>query len=1199
MFPTVDTYSKSPDCALSARTNKTKTTIPLAMSDLPLKQLDPQVPSNKSPDGTVHVKKRDRFRKFLGIQKSTSKEVKHKPSNQSLDVQPLSEQSTRLPSVTSQVSSYHSGDNQSVFLSTALENKPLPAPPAVDRACMDDIFVDNISKPVIKTVLPRLQERIESTEQLIYCGSLLLQDTLSSPVAVPGEEMTTDTIMVMQKPTLDKAELDWLEEVKRDPMEQDRLHWLVTRMVDEFVANTIKDSTEIAEIVSLTPILQKETYHRLLASLIKDLDAARILNVALLQGLVQLIEGASPGFLEDDDLVRTLAILLRRLQATHKPSSEYVYQMTIAISRLLDIMVNVIVKDVNRTQDYQPLLAALNDLKNTADLKLHFQVHYALQASQYIPDDESTLRTVLRFAGGITIAALGIATLCKLNPANLFSSLNTLQQAAGQSFKVAKSILEGLEASQQGRFRAMQGLLKGIRAGTKYEWYLALLAARSFVREGRLDDFKKTVCEAPCRDEHFFQLGVCQILGEIAVDPLWSPHIRQQAIDFLGALFRNGTGWKQHSDVKQWIDTSLTHLSMLQDPTVSNHARLVLKDLGRDQASITTTSANKSYLLSCRLSLPELSLVLSRVQHIPYVEYELNALKIQRLEEVQQQVYIPPLAKANLQARDDDLFPLMEKVQEFLTSEREVMLILGDSGAGKSTFNRHLEHHLWTNYKKNDPIPLFINLPAIDRPDLDMVIKQLQIHNFTEDQVQGMKQHRQFILICDGYDESQLIANLHRTNRLNQQDQWRAKMVISCRSQFLGPVYLDRFVPHSTDHYKPARLDLFQEVVIAPFSKNQVQDYVARYVPLEPRPWVTEDYMQMLATIPNLMDLVKNPFLLTLALEALPGVTEGQKDLSAITVTRVQLYDHFVDMWLSVNMRRLQDSVLSTQDREMLNSLLEADFISRGVSYSTNLAIAIFEKQDGNPVVRYIHLDDDSTWKAEYFGPQPKARLLRESSPLTRTGNLHRFVHRSMLEYFLSRAVFDPSSFSDTDEYSLQLDGVPAFVQSLDHRTLLFQQDLLTEPSVIGFLCERVKQHPGFEKQLLLIIDKSVTDPTTATAAANAMTILVRAGVQFNGADLRGIRIPKADLSDGQFDSAQLQNADLTSVNFSRSWLRQADLSGAKMNGIRFGELPSLKDKLYAFLSAYSPDGKLLPTDCTGLDRTHGMGALGGVFTLR
>ena len=139
----------------------------------------------------------------------------------------------------------------------------------------------------------------------------------------------------------------------------------------------------------------------------------------------------------------------------------------------------------------------------------------------------------------------------------------------------------------------------------------------------------------------------------------------------------------------------------------------------------------------------------------------------------------------------------------------------------------------------------------------------------------------------------------------------------------------------------------------------------------------------------------------------------------------------------------------------------------------------------------------------------------------------------------------------------------------------MFKRSFLTDSSVIQFLCERVKQHPNFEKQLLAVIEHSKTDATAAIAAANAITTLVRAGVRFNSADLRGIRIPGADLSEGQFDYAQFQGADLTGVNFARSWLRQVDFGDAQMDGVRFEELPYLGEHLPVKAFAFSPYGKL------------------------
>ena len=205
------------------------------------------------------------------------------------------------------------------------------------------------------------------------------------------------------------------------------------------------------------------------------------------------------------------------------------------------------------------------------------------------------------------------------------------------------------------------------------------------------------------------------------------------------------------------------------------------------------------------------------------------------------------------------------------------------------------------------------------------------------------------------------------------------------------------------------------------------------------------------------MDLVKNPFLLSLSLEALPGVAEGKQDLSTIGVTRVQLYDAFIRHWLAVNSRRLQRSVLSKEDRDMLDQLLDAGFILKGIAYATRLASAIFEHQGGNPMVQYVHIKDKKTWRAEFFGQDPETRLLRDSSPLTRTRHIYRFVHRSMLEYFLSLAVFDPSSYGDKSDFPPQADTGSSWPQLGEADGTLFKRNLLTEPSVIQFLCERVK----------------------------------------------------------------------------------------------------------------------------------------------
>ena len=249
-------------------------------------------------------------------------------------------------------------------------------------------------------------------------------------------------------------------------------------------------------------------------------------------------------------------------------------------------------------------------------------------------------------------------------------------------------------------------------------------------------------------------------------------------------------------------------------------------------------------------------------------------------------VYIPPQAKAGLQVSDESRFQLMEKVKEFLNSEQKVFLILGDPGAGKSTFSRALDHDLWNAYKKDGDIPLHINLPAIDKPEHDMIAKQLRKMELTEPQIRELKMHRKFILICNSYDESQQTHNLYTANRLNEPGEWTAKMIIS--SEYLGIDYRDRFQPG--DRNQQSKSAQFQEAVMTPFPESQIDGYINEYVSIHQPLWEAKDYKQAHEAIPSLKELVKNPFLMALSLEVMPRMMDPGEHLSATHVTKVGLY---------------------------------------------------------------------------------------------------------------------------------------------------------------------------------------------------------------------------------------------------------------------------------------------------------------------
>jgi len=599
-------------------------------------------------------------------------------------------------------------------------------------------------------------------------------------------------------------------------------------------------------------------------------------------------------------------------------------------------------------------------------------------------------------------------------------------------------------------------------------------------------------------------------------------------------------------------------------------------------------------VVSSEIGSPSL---LDRVQERPDVEGSLRQLRRQRLKEREKVVYISPQAKAGLQASDDIRFPLLEKVDEFLRSDQQVFLLLGDSGAGKSTFNREFECNLWRTYKKGGTIPLHINLPAIDKPEHDMIPKQLRRCEFTEPQIRELKLHHKFTLICDGYDESQQTNNLYTSNRLSQPGEWNAKMVISCRSEYLGVDYRDRFQPG--DRNDRSETTLLQEAAITPFSTEQVQDYITQYVAVHRPLWGADEYKEALDLIPSLKELVKNPFLMSLSLEVLPRMVDPGQNLSTTHVTRMALYDQFIEHWMERGKKRLGEKKLSPQARAAFENLSDEGFTRNGIDYLKKLSVAIYKEQGGQPIVTYSRYKDESSWKASFFSREEETQILREACPLIRNGNQHRFIHRSLLEYGVALAIFDPQeqkakqtseatsgrrnsvgSFMSSDEQNAGEEDSAVDKKKPSINSPLAWRRFMNAPSVLQFLEERMQQEPLFKQQLLDYIEESKKDKKWRIAAANAMTILVQSGERFIGADLRGIRIPHADLSHAIFDSAQFQGADLRHVDLRGAWLRRANLNMAQMSNAQFGELP-LKQGSMVNVCVYSPDGK---TVAVGLD---------------
>ncbi|KAK3823224.1 MAG: WD40-repeat-containing domain protein [Benniella sp.] len=1061
----------------------------------------------------------------------------------------------------------------------------------------EHIFPEKVRPPTVDFKLPEVDGRLDNTRQLVACLGLL-----QAPRSIVDQ--------------LEPGALKWLKVTENDMGEQERLHTMSTEVIRVFKRDELKDAKAIAEVVCLAPVLTKESFHDLLREFYLEIDRSGLLNVHHLEGLAHLIQGSHSEYLDADDLVKILNLLSLRLRGTHQQSTHHMRQLISTVSHVLDAMADTDVTNLDRERLHEPLHNYLGQLKLSPDPYLVFQAAYAYQALLCVPDNETIWQTAMRRTGKVLQGVSGLVSSVKgFDLYKFMMGLDDIQKGFGGAssvVRIVKHAYDDISALVESGHGFVESLKEGFSFERKRDWYSALRGADRLIQAGEFTTFKNLVYKVSCRLDPAFQWGVCQRLGQIASNPSWDLDTRRDAVALLGEMYRNDETWGHQASVKQWIIAILVQLSSSQglSGTGLQSAESMLQELESNgdnmkqalyRASRKKEKSIVSYPLKATLSEFASPSLLDRVQNRPYVEGNIRLLRNQRTQKRGNVVYIPTQAKVSLQAGDDTRFPLMERVKEFLHSNQKVFLLLGDSGAGKSTFARELEIDLWRSYSAGTGIiPLHINLPAINRPERDMIAKQLRKYEFTEPQIREMKHHRKFIVICDGYDESQQTHNLYMSNQLNQPGGWDAQMVISCRTEYLGYDYRDRFQPG--DRNQRPDSSLFQEAVITPFSIEQVQDYIEQYVVVHQPLWLSEDYKQALELIPSLKDLMTNPFLMTLSLDVLPRMVDPDQSTSVAHITRVELYDHFVEQWLERGKKRLSEKDLTSQSRAILDRLSDEGFTQNGIDFMKRLAVAIYKEQGGQPVVEYSQFQDEGSWKDEFFLREDK-QLLREACPLTRNGNQHQFIHRSLLEYGLARAVFDPQdrrtrapfegaiprrgsagsvySFENND-YSQE--GSTTVEQEPDINSPLVWRSFVNDHSLLHFLVERVQQEPVFRNQLRAYIEHSKKDKKWRKAAANAMTILVRAGVQFIGEDLKGVQIPGADLSYGVFDSADLQDTDLRKVSLRGIWLRQADLSRSQMAGAQFGELPFLAEDREVWSCTYSPDGEFFTVGLTNGD---------------
>ncbi len=544
--------------------------------------------------------------------------------------------------------------------------------------------------------------------------------------------------------------------------------------------------------------------------------------------------------------------------------------------------------------------------------------------------------------------------------------------------------------------------------------------------------------------------------------------------------------------------------------------------------------------------------------------------------------FVRPDVRQDITGKD---FTALQYISDWLgQSNKHQLVILGDVGSGKSTLLRFLAYNLAQQYLKDPvrhPAPVLIPLGEVHK---ETTLKAIVDEHFSLRDFDNVN-YRNFlhlvkdgkiILFFDAFDEmADRVTEQESLNNFRQLSlaaEGRGKVFVTSRITYFKDVDEQRDIidrawrtafSKEKASYKILRERAGNEVVyLKPFDETQIRAYLA-----QARPATAAQDWQKIEQIYDLRGLAQLPLLLDMIRDSLDKFAPGER------VDAAKLYERYTSDWITREdligryrlrgadklrlMQELAWRLWNNPDEPMRYAEL-AKFVEE-MRAAGALQLRGREIED---IITAIHLRSFLKREGEYG---------------------FAFIHRSFMEYFLARKLYD--SLTDGRRSGTELLATHRFNKRIIHfltmldiaeRLVAPLQTILTEgyqPQVSENALEMLYWGGRIRCQM----EEEVSDwaqlgETLATrlpqraqlAGANLREAVLEGAclveADFTGADLAKANLNRARLDGAQFTGAKLTEAQLQSaaavagVSFKQAQLRGASFLAATLTGSDFSD---------------------------------------------